>query len=327
MTSPTPSNKSVIDISKGKETGAICSTGTTDIVLKIDKLSLTLSAYTQKEEKEMIGAALQLVDGGWGQKVYLRNGYKLNILVPLPPTNERVLYSWVPTIASRPYFRIEFNPSKLQTEGIAELIYCDIVLLLNLGAGELYGRAKVSRIDIAIDLGGVSIKNLLVFSDYAVRSTKYDRSGDLETIYLGSQKSPAQTRIYDKVAEMIAKGLTVSSAHPITRIERVARNKGLLKNLAKMKNPLSTLHLGFPANKPDGIPTHTWAMFCSYAREHTTQAALAMLPKSERGKFKAAMKLVEPDWWDTAVIWQQWPALIDHVGLVPQGPFYYGKVE
>ena len=68
-------------------------------------------------------------------------------------------------------------------------------------------------------------------------------------------------------------------------------------------------------------------MFCSYAREHTTQATLAMLPKPERAKFKAAMKSVEPDWWDTAVIWQQWPALIDHVGLVPQGPFYYGKVE
>lgn len=326
MTLPTPSNKTTTSISKVKESTAKSYTETPDIKLKIDKLSLTLSGYTEKEKFEMIGAALQFMDGGWGQQVYpTKIKYKLNIMVPLRSTTERVLFSWNPTKKTWPYFRIDFNPSKLGTEAIEQLIYVEIDLLLEYGVAEFNAKAKISRIDIAIDLSGVSIQDLFVFSNQAVRSAKYDRKGNRESLYLGSSKSTAQTRIYDKVAEMIAKGQMVESVQPITRIERVVRNAGYLKNLAKMKNHFSTLHLASMDGTANGIPIHIWRMFVSHAQRHTTQAALAQLPKPERAKYKAALKANEPIWWDTAEIWKQWPALIDHLGLIPKGPLHYGK--
>jgi hypothetical protein len=308
-----------------KESTAKSCTGTPHISMKIDKLSLTLSDYTEKQKFEMMGAALQFMDGGWGQKVFLRTGYKLNIMVRLQSTTERALFSWDPVIKTRPYFRIDFNPSKLGPEAIEQLIYEQIDLVLDFGVPEFHAKAKISRIDIAIDLLGVSIQDLFVFSDQAVRSAKYERFGTLESIYLGSSKSTAQTRIYDKVAEMIAKGQMVESVQPITRIERVVRNAGSLKNLAKMKNHFSTLHLASMSDKANGIPIPIWRMFVSHTQRHTTQAALAQLPKSERAKYKAALKANEPIWWDTAEIWKQWPALIDHLGLIPKGPLHYGK--
>ncbi len=136
-------------------------------------------------------------------------------------------------------------------------------------------------------------------------------------------KSP--TRIYDKLAEMVAKGQMVESVQPITRIERVVRNAGYLKNLAKMKNPFKTLHIGWYGEKPAGIDVYLWDMICCYAQRHTPQAALAKLPKPQRAKVKAALKANEPIWWATADIWKQWPALVDHLGLIPKGPFHYGK--
>ena len=48
MTSPTPSNKTTTSISKVKESTAINCTGTPDIDMKIDKLSLTLSEPDSK---------------------------------------------------------------------------------------------------------------------------------------------------------------------------------------------------------------------------------------------------------------------------------------
>ena len=318
MTSPTPSNKQSTSKSKLKESIAINCTGTPHISMKVDKISLTLSGYTEKEKFEMIGAALQFMDGGWGQQVYPRTGYKLNIMVPLQSTTERVLFSWDPVIKKRPYLRIEFNPSKLGPKGIKYLFNEEIDLLLEYGTPEFHDKAKISRIDIAFDLLGVSIQDLSVFSDQAVRSAKFERFGALESIYLGKSSSQAQTRIYDKVAEMIAKGLIVESDQPITRIERVVRNAGYLKNLDKMKNHFSTLQFASMGGTSNGIPAHVWEMFVSHTQRHTTQAVLAQMPKSERAKFKAALKANEPIWWDTADIWKQWPALVDHLGLIPK---------
>ena len=245
----------------------------------------------------------------------------------LQSTTERVLFSWDPVIKERPYFRIDFNPSKLGPEAIEQLIYEQIDLVLDFGVAEFHAKAKISRIDTAIDLSGVSIQDLIVFSDQAVRSAKYERFGALETLYLGSPKSKAHTKIYDKVAEMIAKRLMVETVQPLTRIERTVTNAGYLKNLTKKKNPFKTLHIGWYGVKPDGIEAYLWEFICCYAQHHTPQAALAKLPKSQRAKVKAALKANEPIWWDTAEIWKQWPGLIDHLGLIPKGPLHYAKAD
>lgn len=73
---------------------------------------------------------------------------------------------------------------------------------------------SITRIDIAVDLLGVSMQDqdIQFWSDGWVGRSKLSgvfynsRSGDLETLYVGSRKSPVLLRIYDKVAQSMAEG-------------------------------------------------------------------------------------------------------------------------
>lgn len=73
---------------------------------------------------------------------------------------------------------------------------------------------KVNRLDIALDLFGVSMQEQdisLWQAGWVGRSKVSDlhfnsRTGALETIYIGSRKSPVYLRVYDKVAQAIKEG-------------------------------------------------------------------------------------------------------------------------
>lgn len=315
MILPTPSNKTTTSTTKQGTSFADDCNATPEVEIRLDKLSLTLPVDADQEKSAMLDVALHAKDAGWGQPVYPSNGYKLNLRMKLSSGPGWVLFSWSPVNKMRAFFRIECNPSKVGPEGIKELLCVEIDLLVDGGLPAFLAKAKVSRMDVALDLVGVSIGQLVAFSDCAVRSAKYDRFGKLETIYLGASKSAAQTRIYDKLAEMTAKSHAAYSPVPVTRVERVVNNAGLLKNLPQKKNPFSTLHLASHGEKPDGIEPHMWRLFCCHSVQHTGAATLAMLPKPLRTKFKKALKASEPTWWDTHELWKQWPALVYDLGL------------
>jgi len=73
---------------------------------------------------------------------------------------------------------------------------------------------KINRLDLAIDLFRVAMKdqNLALWQDGWVGRSKVSdfhfnsRTGQLETIYIGSRKSPVYLRVYDKVAQAIQEG-------------------------------------------------------------------------------------------------------------------------
>lgn len=286
----------------------------------IDKLSLTLSGYDKAEKTEMMAIALTLKDHGWAQQIYMRNGYALNLRLLPHLVHSSAIISLHHKTASGPFMRIEFNPSKLGTESIFELYHGELAMLLCGGLPELHEKARISRIDYAFDIVGVDLQDLLVTSSYSVRSMKYDRHGRMQTLYLGSPKSKTQTRIYDKVAQATNSGeVMLPSTTPITRVERVLRNAGLLRNIHKLKNPLSTLVVGATNQNNLNIPSHQWRMFWSYAREHNAQAALAILPLSERKKFVDEIKHSNPTWWNAENIWSEWPSLVNSLGITNFG--------
>jgi hypothetical protein len=73
---------------------------------------------------------------------------------------------------------------------------------------------RVSRLDIAMDLFGVSMKDqeITLWQDGWVGRSKVSgvfynsRTGDLETIYVGSRKSAVFLRVYDKIAQANKEG-------------------------------------------------------------------------------------------------------------------------
>ena len=327
----TVSNKTTMQSASQSTPSTLCASGQNaptcnpppQLAQMIDKLSLTLSGYDQAEKTEIMAIALTLKDHGWAQQIYLRNGYALNLRLLPHLVHSSAIISLHPKIPSRPHMRIEFNPSKMGSESIFDLYQGELAMLLSGGLPELHEKARISRIDYALDIVGVDLQELLIASSYSVRSMKFDRHGRMQTLYLGSPKSATQTRIYDKVAQMKASGeVLLPPTTPITRVERVIRNAGLLRNIHKLKNPLSTLVVGATNKESLNIPCHQWRMFSSYAREHTVQAALAILPLSERKKFVDAIKHSNPTWWNAEILWSAWPELINSLGITDFGPSF-----
>lgn len=93
---------------------------------------------------------------------------------------------------------------------------------------------KINRLDIALDLFGVSMQEQdinLWHAGWVGRSKISDlhfnsRTGALETIYIGSRNSPIYLRVYDKVAQAVQEGDIVywldvwqGFSGPVTRVE------------------------------------------------------------------------------------------------------------
>ena len=71
---------------------------------------------------------------------------------------------------------------------------------------EFYSEARASRIDFALDFYEREMNEFQVLPNRILTSRTYSRKGELETMYLGKPKSLRQTRIYNKAAEITAKG-------------------------------------------------------------------------------------------------------------------------
>jgi hypothetical protein len=93
-------------------------------------------------------------------------------------------------------------------------IYKAVIELLESVGVIGYFRIRITRIDVAVDLLGISMKDqdISLWKEGWVGRSKpsafhhNSRTGDLETINIGSRKSPVYLRIYDKVAQAIAEG-------------------------------------------------------------------------------------------------------------------------
>lgn len=108
---------------------------------------------------------------------------------------------------------VQLGP-KFLLEHINNLHEAVKVLLFGVGITKDIYPITISRLDLAVDLLGGSMQDqdIQFWSDGWVGRSKVSgvfynsRTGRLETIYVGSRKSPVFLRIYDKLAQSIAEG-------------------------------------------------------------------------------------------------------------------------
>jgi hypothetical protein len=155
-----------------------------------------------------------------------------------------------PSKKNLPFLRFKFNPSKLGEMGIIEL-QSELDNLLSPGWKHILQHGRITRLDIALDVAGISLDSITITPNGPLRTTVYKRSGNIETIYLGAPKSANQWRIYDKAVELKSKGIAVACG-TLVRFERRIRTNMKVENLHKLKNPFATISVGMlPA-----CPTH-----------------------------------------------------------------------
>lgn len=137
-----------------------------------------------------------------------------------------------PKKGKKPWLRLDINPEGLTQQGMAHL--ADKLDHLFGVAWSTWRFARVSRIDVAIDLHGVALTDWVW--DIANRRSRdiVCREGDVRTLYLGAKRANPLV-VYNKAKQNPA---AAAGLH-LTRVEYRAKYAGPVGGLLKMANPLS----------------------------------------------------------------------------------------
>jgi len=206
----------------------------------IDKISMTFDIINEGHEQGLFQQIIEMpkdLETGWYSGV--KGAYKGAVRIHAPVGgHDHVLSPWSkpymlvqvhPKNGEGGYLRIEWNPAKFDAAQ-KKYLFKQLDDFLDL-APSIVGKAKVTRVDVAVDLPGIQI------GDYAFERPKSPirhliyRKGRLETLYLGT-KAKGQFCIYDKGAQLGDK------TKVLTRVEARACPNLAAADLHAMKNPL-----------------------------------------------------------------------------------------
>jgi len=279
--------------------------------LVCDKISVTFKAECS-QHASIKNNILQLVEDGYGWPVH-RPMYRHSVNIDVAPEGgnagrEMLLVQCDPKISCA-FFRCEFNPARADVS--LARAFLDQVLASGYKSLILHG--VCTRIDLTVDVYGVSIDDLLLWHPLFSKTSAYYKGGQIQTYYLGTPFSPRQFCLYDKVAETKRKNSKlfipdVLPPSPTTRLEVRIRSNSFVSELLDIGNPFEQLKVGsfgYPFTPANWKVT----LFLEACRSRGTQDALLMLPESTRKKFRKIIESSQCAWWSPAKVWKDWPEL------------------
>lgn len=186
-----------------------------------------------------------------------------------------------------PYLRLEFNPRKLGPKGANTLLK-----ILNDPAGPFNGKAvlqeaRVTRLDVAVDILGVQTDDLLVtHGKERQRSLYLGTDGLLETVLLHGKHTKTKpagavlAMVYDRVRERAKRGKPPPyGPSPVSRLEVVKKLKAPGNNLAKLgciSDPFGEVRLAYVMDQ-QATPPSWWLQYVGLRRSKSHAAAVEML--------------------------------------------------
>jgi len=178
------------------------------------------------------------------------------------------------------------------------------------GYSAFYNFSKVNYLELARDTKSHLNHTFLPYQSYISRSGVYKgKDGSCGTIYIGSSKSNAQFRIYDKQKKNIADGLTTNGEDPLTRFESVQKRLGLSPcELVKMCNPFPKLKIADLGKAKAMYVDSEWPGFLVTCQFEGVPRALHMIKEqARRKKYKAALNSIPVPWWNPHAAWKHFP--------------------
>lgn len=234
--------------------------------------------------------------------------------------------------------RIEFNPSKLGAEGVCDLL--DLVHAATHGmlhVGAYLHDTHVTRIDVAVDIVGLSVCELIITGKSEDKRVHYYGSdGSLESVYLhkkilakkSDQAKPSSrklgvliARIYDRRRELIANGAAPDfGACDVTRVEisksRFGNTKQALIGLPSLKNPLMKVHVGQATSAAPSDHQWKWLEYLELRRGGGASRArdLMALTAQEAEEFEKAYRQHPRDVIHSNDVWAHWQSGLERTG-------------
>lgn len=288
---------------------------------KLDRLTILLDPPNELERSQIVAAAKNYLStfDGFAHTVK-KNGYQYSGHLSFTGMKSKALVQLIAKTPSKPFFRLEINPAKLGSSGIAQL-HAALTQLMDGGLDYLKKHGRVSRLDVAFDLPsdelGISMNDFHFLPQEGLLRRDFSVGGDLETIYLGQPKGN-QWRLYRKDKEQQKKKRTIP---PTIRLERVLKNPNLkLADLKGLANPFSSVKLlEILPPKPALEKSWRWVLFQDCVRVRGITGALQMLPESRRKTYRAYLNSKNAGWWNPDEIWSLWPSAISDLALLDLG--------
>ena len=214
--------------------------------MKIDKLTL-LHEIPEQWKEGMVSAMIDLVTDTSNQSKYgiVRSyspgcrGYAVSIEGKAPLNQSPLIWSSKaayllqvsPKKGKKPWLRLDLNPDALTPSGMAHL--CDMLQHIFGVPWPTWQSARVSRVDVAIDLWGVALTDWVW--DLPKRSARevICRQREVRTVYLGAKRASPLV-IYNKGKQ----NPDMAAGGALTRVEYRAKYTGLVLNLLTLVNPL-----------------------------------------------------------------------------------------
>ncbi|KKC32653.1 hypothetical protein [Devosia psychrophila] len=206
--------------------------------------------------------------------------------------------------------RLEFNPTHLGASGLTELK--SWVGTMMEGWEYALKNGHLTRVDIAIDVQGVTMSDFLTFPTNLSWMREFGRGSNLETLTFGTGKTN-RSIIYDKGNERVAKG-HIWNDPPTVRIERrMNKLNGLpISALYDMDDPFPAVTISTRCGPPPGVEQRKWDMFMDSCQVRGVQGALMLLEAgTARPKYKKQLAANPPGWWSLSSNWSGWAAYLD----------------
>jgi hypothetical protein len=254
-----------------------------------------------------------------------------------------------PLKTSNAFLRVDLNPARLLPRDMKAL-HAFLRYLLLERHKEILAKAKVTRIDVALDVDHVRVDDLMVFTRSGVQSgvwgKLFARDGAMTRFYiqtkvLGSVNSDQQFKVYDRAAKMADTGGDAIE-HDRTRIEvqltpRVridgkrsadkterpgppVRVGAYLNELRSLPNPFASLTVAVAPSNPEGDTL--FRLFLDSCRQRGEEAALKLITDSRlQREYRLRLSRRSPDWWDPVACWKPLERLVRETDLFPSSGY------
>lgn len=242
--------------------------------------------------------------------------------------------------------RLDINPRKLKPPGFGELIQ-----LLSNGGGmfnvpTLFKAAKVTRYDVAVDVVGLQVSEIVAVHKSQGKRTLYvGDDGVLETVYIHAKLTPPKPIEYDEEGDPIKKPkrrLKPAGSVLLTVYDRLRNRKALgwpvgpygnaavsrieliraslkdtwLKDLAELPDALKDVRAGLGVNQTDQTGL-SWNRFMTVRRVASASEAATILglPPEKAQSLEAGLAVPIPNLVAPGINWSDWKKGLELTGL------------
>ena len=288
----------------------------------IDKITIVVKPATEKDAADMHSALWVAFQD---KSAYLKtdpktaSGYQGARFVHIESSSARPLIQYKSYSQKLHSIRLEFNPRKLGGTGLMELAAA-VKPIMPDGWEYVVTNGHVTRLDVAVDIVGVRVEDFLCLTKQGITSAVWGVDGQAQSLSLG--KKGDKTLVYSIKAKRLAKDPEWNGSSKI-RVERRLRNPAFhdLAKLGELQNPFTGLVLTTPLPPPaSGMKPWEWQMFGDSVQIRGVTAALGLLPKERKAKYRAHLKAHSQPWWVPTALWETWPKIVEASRLTAFNP-------